>query len=54
MSVAYSNHGTAAASMTNSVPDARFFDRNAQTGSGRAVTAPIDLAPGEVQVLVPA
>ena len=54
VSVAYSNHGTTATSMTNSVPDARFFDGNAQTGSGPAVTAPIDLAPGEVQVLVPA
>ena len=54
VSVAYSNHGTTATSMTNSVPDARFFDRNAQTGSGRPSRHRLTLAPGEVQVLVPA
>ena len=52
--VGYSNRGTTATSTTGFVPDARFFDHDALTGTGPATTAPIVLAPREVQVLVPA
>ena len=54
VSVAYSNQGTSATSTTGFVPNARFFDRSNLIGSGPAVVAPIDLKPGEIQVLVPA
>lgn len=54
VSVAYSNLGTSATSITGFVPNAKFFDRGTLVGSGPAVLAPIDLKPGEIQVLVPA
>jgi glycosidase len=54
VSVAYSNQGTSAISTTSLIPNARFFDRSILVGSGPAVVAPIDLKPGEIQVLVPA
>jgi hypothetical protein len=48
VSVAYSNQGTSATSMTGFVPDAKFFDRSSLVGSGPALLAPIDLKPGEI------
>jgi glycosidase len=53
VSVGYSNRGTTGTSTTSFVPSARFFDRSNLTGSGPAVTAPVGLVPGEIQVLVP-
>ena len=54
VTVGYSNLGTTGSSMTGFLPNAKFFDRGTLVGSGPAVLAPIDLKPGEIQVLVPA
>jgi hypothetical protein len=47
------NRGTSATSATRSIPDASFYNRDNLTGTGNAIAAPIDVEPGEVQVLIP-
>ena len=54
MQIAYSNLGTARSQTTRQILDARFFSGGEPTGTADVAVLPIDLAPMEVQIWVPA